>query len=154
MKQILAIALVLAAAGCRGPAEPRVVSTLPLDVSSPAEVVLKIGQEARIDALLRVGFLGVPSDSRCPAIVDCVWTGDAVVVIAVSVGMGPTFPDTLHTNLDPKLVAVGGYTITLLALTPYPQVPGPIPADQYAARLKIERSPVPLTAASESPAPR
>ena len=144
MKRMLGIALVLAAAGCQRPAEPRAVSTTPLDVSSPSEVVLKIGQEAQVDSLLRVGFLGVPSDSRCPAMVECVWTGDAAVAIGVSLGMGPSYPDTLHTNLDPKSVPFGGYTITLLQLTPYPQAPGPIPPGDYAARLRIERNQQPL----------
>jgi hypothetical protein len=134
-------ALVLASAGCKDPSGSRTVSGRPLEVSSPAEVVLKIGQEARIDALLRLGFTGVPADSRCPATAECIWAGDGVVTIVYSVGMAPTFPDTLHTTIDPKSVQFVGYTITLLELTPYPQSFEPIPSDQYAARFRIERNP-------------
>jgi len=134
-------ALLLASAGCRESLGTRAVSGPPFEVASPAEVVLKIGQEARIDALLRLDFLGVPADSRCPAMVECFWAGDAAVALGLSLGMGPTFPDTLHTTLDPKSVQFGGYTITLVEVKPYPQVPGPIPQGDYAARFKIERSP-------------
>jgi hypothetical protein len=141
MRQMLGIALVLAAAGCRGPAEPRIVSTPPLEVSSPVEVVLKIGQEARVDMLLRLDLLGVSADSRCPATAECFWAGDGAVATAHAIGMGPSYPDTLHTTLDPTSVQFGGYTITLLELTPYPQSFEPIPSDQYAARFRVERSP-------------
>jgi hypothetical protein len=141
VKTIVGLALlVVALAGCRGSVEPWAVSTPPLEFSSPGEVVLKIGQEARVDALLRLDFLGVPADSRCPAVAECVWTGDAAVALGVSMGMGPTYPDTVHTNLDPKSVQFGPYTITLIELTPYPQQPGLIPQADYAARLKIERN--------------
>ena len=141
MKSVFAVALVLAAAGCRWLSEPGGAG----EVSSPSDVTLKIGQEVRVDAVLRVGFAGVPADSRCPATADCIWAGDGVVAITASVGMGPTYPDTLHTNLDPKLVQFGGYTITLLELRPYPQAPEPpISPGEYAAHLKIERSPAAL----------
>jgi hypothetical protein len=129
------VAAALIGAACYGPTGPRIVQS-----GSPAEVVLAVGDEARIDAVLRVAFTGVPADSRCPATAECVWAGDAVVVLAVALGMGPSYPDTVHTTLDPKAVQFAGYTITLLALMPYPQIPGPIPADEYAARLRIERS--------------
>jgi hypothetical protein len=155
VKSVLGLTvLVLASAGCRGPVEPRAVSNPPLEFSSPTEVVLKIGQEARVDALLRLDFLGVPEDSRCPAVVECFWAGDAAVAIAVSLGMGPSFPDTLHTTLDPKAVLFGGYTITLVELTPYPQVPGPIPPADYAARFKVERIPLLAKPSQGRPAPR
>ena len=143
MKSAVAFAaLVLASAACRGPVEPRGITTPPLELKSPGEVVLRVGQEARIDALLRVDFLGVPADSRCPAMMECVWAGDAAVAIGVSLGMGPTFPDTLHTNLDPRSVPFGGYTIALVELKPYPQLPGSIPPGDYAATFRIERLPL------------
>jgi len=85
---------------------------------SPADVALAVGGRVQVDAVVQVVFLGVPADSRCPV------------------------ADTLHTNLGPRSVSVGGYTITLIELTPYPEIPGPIPADQYRARLSIALAPV------------
>ncbi len=113
-------------------------------LGSPADVVLAIGGGVQVDAVLQVVFLGVPADSRCPATAECVYAGDATVVLGVSLGTGPTVADSLHTNQGPKAVAAGRYIITLLELTPYPQIPGPIPADQYRARLSISQAPVPV----------
>lgn len=108
-------------------------------VASPAEMWLSIGREARVDSLLRLGFTQVLGDSRCPATVVCAWAGDGAAELAVGVGMGPSYPVTLHTLLDPRQVDFLGYQITLLELSPYPQTPGPIPADDYAVRLRVVR---------------
>ena len=133
MRQMLGIALVLAVAGCRGPAEPRLVS---VEVSSPADVTLRIGQAVRVDGKLRATFIGVPADSRCPATAECIWAGDAAVAITSSTGTGSSCPDTLHTA-NPTLALCGNYLISLLELTPYPQVPGQIPPGVYEARLRF-----------------
>jgi hypothetical protein len=142
MKHALAITLVLAAAGCRWLTEPSHV----VEVSSPAEVTLKIGQDVRVDGVLRAKFVGVPADSRCPATADCIWAGDAAVAIdawgagiSTPAAAGPSCSDTLHTTLDPKVVVCGRYSISLVELTPYPQLPGSIPASDYAARLAVAR---------------
>jgi len=109
---------------------------------SPADVVLAVGGDVQVDAVLQVVFLGVPADSRCPATADCITPGDAAVVLGVSLGTGPTVTDTLHTNQGLRAASAGGYIITLLTLTPYPQIPGPIPTDQYRARLSISLAPI------------
>jgi hypothetical protein len=69
----------------------------------------------------------------------CIWAGDGSVALAVGVGMGPSYPLSLHTTLDPRAVDVSGYRITLLDLMPYPDQPGTIPLDAYAVRLHVER---------------
>jgi hypothetical protein len=129
----------LAVAGCGGPSTSITAAPNVVHSTSPAEVVLAIGDEARVDALLRVGFMSVPSDSRCPTSVVCVWAGDGAAEISYGLGDGPSFPDTLHTTLDPKSVDFGAYRLTLLALTPYPSTTRPIPARDYRARLRVER---------------
>lgn len=108
-------------------------------VASPAEVWMVVGGEIRVDSLLRVGFTRVIADSRCPATVLCVWAGDGAVALAVAAGMGPSYPLELHTTLDPRLLDFAGYRLTLVELAPYPYIPGPIPADEYALRLRVER---------------
>ena len=105
------------------------------------ELVLTIGQEVRVDSLLRLAVTGVPQDSRCALQAMCVWAGDGAVAIAYGIGMGPSYPDTLHTTLDPKATAFGGYRITLVELAPYPLVPGGIRSEEYTATLRVERLP-------------
>src|SRR5689334_15263072 len=57
---------------------------------SPTEVVLgdefttKVGQQVRVkDTKLKLTFLSVPQDSRCPSSVDCVWAGNAQLNLEV-----------------------------------------------------------------------
>jgi hypothetical protein len=109
------------------------------DIAAPADAELALGEEIRVDSLLRLGFTGVAADSRCPASVVCPWVGDGAVEIAYGIGMGPSYPDTLHTTLDPKEKVFGGYLIRLVDLLPYPAAPGPVPAFQYRVRLHVER---------------
>jgi hypothetical protein len=104
-----------------------------------SEFVLTVGQTIWVDSLLRLTVTGVPTDSRCPSRVICVWAGDGSVAIAYSLGMGAACPDTLHTTLLPHTARFGGYAITLLDLMPYPESPGTIPPDGYAVRLRVGR---------------
>jgi hypothetical protein len=72
---------------------------------------------------LRIGFLDVTEDSRCPANVVCVWAGRANVLMGVVAGdQMPTFHEVQFgggAEGDGK-VTTGGYTIEIVALDPYP----------------------------------
>jgi hypothetical protein len=136
MRRATVVLAVVLAAGCADLNGPRGPET---QVVSPADIVMAVGEEVRVDGLLRLSFEGVPSDSRCPLGVMCIWSGDGAVAITHGLGMGPSLPDTLHTNLDPQAVSVGWYRITLLELMPHPIWPDPIPADSYTVRLRVER---------------
>ena len=133
---LTSLAVALALAGC-GDSTASKVQPAP----SRTDAVLTIGQDVLVDSVLRVAVIGVPADSRCPTSVQCVWAGDGAVAITHSLGDGPSLPDTLHTTIDPKSVRFGGYLITLLDLTPHPSRPGPIPAEDYTVRLRVERLP-------------
>ena len=89
------------------------------------------------DVGLWVAFVGVSEDSRCPLQAMCVWAGDAAVLVETA-----PFPDaleadsktdTLHTNLDPKLLPLGPVEPVLVRLDPYPETPSSIPVDAYIA---------------------
>ncbi|GAB3666938.1 hypothetical protein GCM10027589_32380 [Actinocorallia lasiicapitis] len=94
----------------------------------PAGVtVLKVGQTAE-----GLTFTGVENDSRCPRAVDCVWAGDATVVVTAGGAR-----HELHVNADPKTATVGGHTVELVALDPYPEAPGQLDPSSYQATFKI-----------------
>ena len=133
------LVIALVAAGCLDATREEPVSGNIGTTTSPADVVLTIGHEVRVDSLLRVGFMSVAADSRCPTTVVCVWSGDGAAEIAYGIGEGPSYPDTLHTTLEPRSVRFDGYAITLLDLMPYPYSPGTIPPDEYVIRLRVER---------------
>jgi hypothetical protein len=133
------LVVVLAAAGCGGSDDGGRVGADVEPSPNRKEIVLAVGDEVRVDALLRLGFSGVPHESRCPTTVICPWTGDGAAEVVYTLGEGPSYPDTLHTALGPKSAEFGGYTITLLDLMPYPDTPDPIPLDEYAIRIEVER---------------
>lgn len=139
MTKPFAIAAALLFAACQEPTEWSPVAGHVTEASSPIEIWLAIGDEVRVDSIFRVRFAGVPADSRCPTSVVCPWAGDGEVEIHYAHGMGPSYPDTLHTTLDPRAVEFAGYRISLRDLGPYPNDADPIPPDEYAARLRIER---------------
>lgn len=72
---------------------------------------------------LRIGFLDVTEDSRCPANVVCVWAGRANVLLGVVAGdTVPSFHEVQFgggAEGDGK-VSAGEYTIEIVALDPYP----------------------------------
>lgn len=121
------------ACGSTGPsAEPR-------GGRADTTLALRIGQEVGAhDTVMRIAFLGVQSDSRCPTDVVCVWQGDAEVEIGVRFGMGPTVPYRLHTGVEPRSVDVGLYLITLVSLRPAPVSTAPIRRESYVAELRLE----------------
>ncbi len=103
---------------------------------------LSPGQVAAIeDADLRIQFLRVTGDSRCPGDAICIQGGDATVqVLAAGDGSDSSLLG-LHTGDSSQASAVyQGVRITLVELQPYPfsSLP-PIEPDDYRATLTATR---------------
>ena len=131
---ILAFCLLFATA-CdeKGPVGP----TVPLN----QRFTLAPGQTATVDdTSLRLEFVGVSNDSRCPADAICVWAGDAVVQIRASGGGTPAEYE-LHTGglSGPAVVLHEQLRIELLELQPYPFASRPHTHDAYRATLHVTR---------------
>lgn len=71
------------------------------------------------DRSLRLTYVKLEGDSRCPANAVCVWEGDAETRLRVQTA-NDALEATVHTRLDPKVLEVGGYKLTLLEVQPYP----------------------------------
>lgn len=96
---------------------------------------LSIGVTASFkDEPLQLRFVDVPSDSRCPEGVVCVWAGDAAVRIQFTESV-----DTLHTMYNPSEVTRGAYTVRMLQLDPYPKHGVPRDTSAYAARFVVTK---------------
>jgi hypothetical protein len=88
------------------------------------------------DSSLRVQFLRVSSDSRCPADAFCIHAGDAVVHVAVRGGGVDDYE--LHTGDAARASAQhAGLRIALVALQPYPFSNRTIRHDEYRATLAV-----------------
>ena len=82
----------------------------------------------------------VLNDSRCPSTVICVWEGNAEVRFLLTIDSIQT--DFVlnthggnHFNSDTVL---GGYSIKLLNLSPYPEDPGEILQVEYYAEVMVQ----------------
>ena len=114
----LLAAFVLAAA-CRHQREPEVgVSPPGAPVADTLRVELGKSAAAAGGGVV-VMFAARLADSRCPANVTCVWTGDAAVRVVARAG-GTSVDRVLHTGLEPQSLTVDRYTVTVVGLLPYP----------------------------------
>jgi len=133
---VLALALVLggltACAGGPGDAGEPNTQQLPVD-----SLVLAPGQDVIVETL-RLSFLSVGEDSRCPTDVVCAWQGNAAVEIALGLGMGPSHPFTLNTADGAASAVFGGYRVTLLGLRPTPRAGVGIRQEAYRASFRVE----------------
>jgi hypothetical protein len=91
-------------------------STAPLDDT----VTVQLSQRAMTrDRSVQLTYVKLVSESRCPANAICVWQGDAAVQLKAET-IGATVDTTIHTALDPKVIAIGANQISLLEVQPYP----------------------------------
>ena len=97
---------------------------------------LAAGERVTLEPLgTHVRFLRVAKDSRCPLGAQCVWAGDGAVVFEIAPREGDSVEHTLHTTEGPKAVVLNLFELTLLKLSPYPEVTGDIAPEDYQATL-------------------
>lgn len=137
--------VLLAASACSSSAEVSPSPTAP-STTMPSSAGLgarfTLGPDAPVrldDDRLTLRLLEVPSDSRCPVDVTCVWAGEATVVLTATVANADTRLE-LHSpaNATPD-VSVGGYQVRLLALRPEPRSKEPIAQSEYRVDLIVTR---------------
>lgn len=98
---------------------------------------------------LRILFVGVTNDSRCPhsatpgVRVDCVWAGDATAALRLTLAGEAPADTILHTHDGPaggpREVLHRGYLVTLLDVEPYPVYQETIAAEDYRVLLRVTR---------------
>ena len=81
---------------------------------------------------LRITFLAVEEDSRCPKGAECVREGNARVRLMARNSKGACAEFVMNTNGPPSEYEFGKYKITLAGLFPYP-VAGEQPRDYIVA---------------------
>lgn len=80
---------------------------------------IHIGQQRSADhGKIKIKFISVLEDSRCPMNARCVWAGNAKIKIAVSKGRASKTVE-LNTGTEPLIVTVFGYKLTLEDLAPH-----------------------------------
>jgi hypothetical protein len=103
----------------------------------PQSIELAPGQTTQVGTL-RIKFVAINGDSRCPTDVVCVWAGDAIARIELSEPSGAVVPHDLHTlHLQPAVY--GSFQVELVRLDPAPISTQPIQPQDY--RLFVRVSP-------------
>lgn len=103
---------------------------------------LTVGQSAQLaSGQITMTFVEVAEDSRCPRGVECVWAGQVVVVLDVSENGQSSGPVKLTLSAArPAAMAtaqVGGHTVQLMDVAPYPQNGKQIAPADYTATLQV-----------------
>ena len=127
-----ALYLLLGTACAANPSGPTIPSGQPFTLAR--------GEAASIEGTsLRVRFLQVSGDSRCPADALCIQGGDALVHIRAE-NAGGDAEYELHTGDSARAAAQhAGFRIELVSLQPYPFSSRSIEADSYRATLRVSR---------------
>jgi hypothetical protein len=130
---ILAFGCLLFTTACdeKAPTGP----TVPLN----QQFTLAPGEMATVqDTSLRVEFLGVMNDSRCPADAVCIQGGDALVTIRVMDGGRNEYQ--LHTGDESQAtITHNGHRISLVQVQPYPFSSRTIRPEEYRATFTVSR---------------
>jgi hypothetical protein len=108
-----------------------------------SEFKLKAGQQVTLKgARLRIRFVTVENDSRCPSDVTCVWAGNAAVRLQLSNGRSSRTV-TLNTSSNASFareVEYQGYKVTLVDLNPHPRSDRKIAARDYITTLRVSKA--------------
>jgi hypothetical protein len=106
------------------------------------EFDLRAGQLLAIDGEpLSIQFERVVEDSRCPANVTCVWAGDAIVRVRLSIAAGARETVDLHSKDAPdKELSFGAYRIRLVKVLPLRRDTSSIPPEHYVVTLVVTKS--------------
>ncbi len=125
------ISTLLGLAGCA----PALVGEAQLD----QPFTLYVRQAAQIDSL-KVRFLAVPEDSRCPSDVSCIWAGNAKITLGLSLKDNTEETVlTINSHTEPTAVAYADFRIRFVSLKPTPLSSRTINPAEYRVTLIVSR---------------
>jgi hypothetical protein len=112
------------------------------EVRAGREFKLKLGRQVTVKRTrLRIRFVAVENDSRCPSDVTCVWAGNAAVRLQLGTGRDSKSV-TLNTSKSPSFSSeteYHGYKVALISLSPYPRSDRKIARRNYTATLLVSK---------------
>ena len=104
------------------------------------EIKLKIGESAKAPGDdLKIEFDSVTEDSRCPKGVNCIWAGNAKVLLKVEKEAGKPASVELNTNIKPNTSRYLEYELRLKELKPYPVADSTIKSSDYEVTLTVHK---------------
>jgi hypothetical protein len=111
-----------------------------MEIQAQTKVKLGVDNEKKATKdKIKIKFVSLIEDSRCPTDTNCIWAGNARIKIRVTDRRGKSEFFELNTNGQPQAAAFAGWYILLESLTPYPKSGVEITKDDYIATLSIKR---------------
>ena len=105
---------------------------------TPEYLTVKVGKQGIAKkSKLRIKFVSVVEDSRCPTGANCVWAGNARIKVKISNGQ-TSQEFEFNSNDGPKGDSFDGWAVYLEELKPYPKA-GKAQAGKYQAKFKVIR---------------
>ena len=103
-------------------------------------VSVRIGKEAVVKSSggLKIKFLEVTEDSRCPEGTNCIWAGVARVKVQLRRN-GKTSTFELNTSQADKAAVFEGHQIILAGLTPHPRGDTVLQKSSYTAKFTVSK---------------
>lgn len=98
------------------------------------------GQKIVTKDKLKMKFISVLEDSRCPEGTNCVWAGNAKIQLKIKIKNGDWETFELNTNLEKREFKFSGYAIKLLELTPTPNTNVKINRNGYVGTFSITKN--------------
>jgi uncharacterized Zn finger protein len=112
-----------------------------ISVNLGEQFYIKVGQTESIDSEnIKIKLLNVTNDSRCASDVVCIWAGEVKVVLNVSINNQDKGDTTLTLgagNTDQSIENIGGYSVKVLAVNPYPVSTHQIEQSEYIVTLIV-----------------
>lgn len=137
LRRILFI-FALAALACAGTVVSPPATSTPLPTLPPGAIRLHVGESGVVSGGMTITFVGVSDDSRCPRDVECFWAGTATVELTFETTDGVTGPlELVFGGLPPTGAEVGGVTVDVIDLLPYPLSTQEINPGEYVVTLDI-----------------
>jgi hypothetical protein len=131
-----------AAVGCAvllaGCIRPRATGPVP-GTDEQGEITLTLGETRLLDEDVSVTFGRVGEDSRCPADVQCITAGNAVVALLIQERGEHSETLQLNTHSNPRSKTEEEMRFEVISLTPLPKA-GEGPPSTYVVRLRITRA--------------
>lgn len=101
-------------------------------------ITLAVGEHRDLPGGVTLGLTAVPSDSRCPRNVTCVWAGSAAVTLSLESGSSDTTA-TINTGVDPRQFTWRRWHVRLREVTPSPDAGVGSPRDAYRVTVGVGR---------------
>ena len=128
MKYLIAVVLVLFGFGAFSAASAQ----------TGQEISVKVNRTVSAKGGLRVNFVEMVEDSRCPEDANCIWAGNAKIRVRVTKN-GRSKLLELNSGLEPRTETFAGYSFQLQALTPAPRSNIRINRNGYVAKILVKK---------------